>query len=151
MIREHRAAVKAIDWCSWQSNLLATGGGKIDGSIKIWNVYNGAKIKDLVCNDQVSGILWSDKNRELMSSHGDTKGKLTIWKYPSLVEIGRLEGHLDRILSIVASPNGEIVASLSADQTLRFWTCFKTDKKMTENGCSSPITTRALSRSQTIR
>ena len=25
VLKEHKAAVKAIDWCSWQNNLLATG------------------------------------------------------------------------------------------------------------------------------
>lgn len=38
---EHRAAVKAIDWCSWKSGLIATGSGRMDGSIKTWSIYQG--------------------------------------------------------------------------------------------------------------
>jgi cell division cycle protein 20 (cofactor of APC complex) len=37
ILREHKAAVKAIAWCPWQRNLLATGGGSLDKSIKFWN------------------------------------------------------------------------------------------------------------------
>lgn len=34
----HKAAVKALAWCPWQRNLLATGGGTTDKCIKFWNV-----------------------------------------------------------------------------------------------------------------
>jgi WD40 repeat protein len=34
----HKAAVKAIAWCPWQRNLLATGGGTTDKSMRFWNV-----------------------------------------------------------------------------------------------------------------
>lgn len=36
--------------------------------------------------------------------------------------------HRDRVLSIVASPDQEMVASSAADETLRIWHCFKVDK-----------------------
>lgn len=34
---EHRSAVKAIAWCPWKSNLLASGGGCQDRRIILWN------------------------------------------------------------------------------------------------------------------
>ena len=34
-LREHGAAVKALAWCPWQHNLLATGGGTADRHIKV--------------------------------------------------------------------------------------------------------------------
>ncbi len=33
----HSAAVKAMAWCPWQSNGLATGGGSNDRTIRFWN------------------------------------------------------------------------------------------------------------------
>ena len=39
---EHTAAVKALAWCPWQSNVLASGGGTADRSIKFWNVNTAA-------------------------------------------------------------------------------------------------------------
>ena len=38
---EHKAAIKAIDWCPWKSNLIVSGAGKADGSIKIWSIFQG--------------------------------------------------------------------------------------------------------------
>jgi WD40 repeat protein len=41
ILREHSAAVKAVAWCPLQKNLLATGGGTSDRSIKFWNTDTG--------------------------------------------------------------------------------------------------------------
>ena len=37
----HLAAVKAMAWCSWQSNGLAIGGGSNDRTIRLWNIDTG--------------------------------------------------------------------------------------------------------------
>ncbi|KAJ7460484.1 hypothetical protein B0H11DRAFT_2198962 [Mycena galericulata] len=39
--RNHTAAVKALAWCPWQRNLLASGGGLNDGTINLWNSATG--------------------------------------------------------------------------------------------------------------
>lgn len=41
-LNEHQAAVKALAWCPFQSNLLASGGGTADRCIKFWNTHTGA-------------------------------------------------------------------------------------------------------------
>lgn len=41
-LTEHQAAVKALAWCPFQSNLLASGGGTADRCIKFWNTHTGA-------------------------------------------------------------------------------------------------------------
>ena len=38
-----------------------------------------------------------------------------------------LEGHTSRILSLIMSPKGNPIVSLSADETIRFWNCFPVD------------------------
>jgi WD40 repeat protein len=40
-IAEHKAAVKALAWSPWKSNVLASGAGSNDKCIKIWNTVNG--------------------------------------------------------------------------------------------------------------
>lgn len=35
-IKGHKGAIKAMSWCPWRSNVLATGGGNNDQTIKIW-------------------------------------------------------------------------------------------------------------------
>ncbi|XP_054147646.1 cell division cycle protein 20 homolog [Melozone crissalis] len=40
----HQGAVKAVAWCPWQMNVLATGGSTIDRHICIWNVCSGDRL-----------------------------------------------------------------------------------------------------------
>ena len=37
-LQGHKAAVKALAWCPWQRNLLATGGGSTDKTMRFWNI-----------------------------------------------------------------------------------------------------------------
>lgn len=36
-LKHHKGAVKGLAWCPWKNNLLATGGGRRDGRIILWN------------------------------------------------------------------------------------------------------------------
>lgn len=38
---QHQAAVKALAWCPWQNNVLASGGGTADRTIRFWNCNSG--------------------------------------------------------------------------------------------------------------
>ena len=41
---------------------------------------------------QISGILWSEEHKELISGHGFSENQLTIWKYPSMNIVTQLTG-----------------------------------------------------------
>lgn len=124
---EHQAAVRALAWCPWQPNVLATGGGTADRCIKFWNVNNGALMDSIDSKSQVCALLWSSHYKELISAHGYANNQLTIWKYPSMVKQAELTGHTARVLQIAMSPDGSTVMSAAADETLRLWTCFMPD------------------------
>lgn len=49
----HCAAVKALAWCPFQSNLLASGGGTADRCIRFWNSHTGAQLNSIDTNSQV--------------------------------------------------------------------------------------------------
>lgn len=57
----HKAAVKALAWCPWQSNLLATGGGNDDGCIHFWNSTTGARVNSINTGSQVTSLKWSKR------------------------------------------------------------------------------------------
>lgn len=138
---QHQAAVKALDWCPWQTNVLASGGGTADRTIRFWNCNNGQCINSVNANSQVCAILWSKTYRELVSAHGFANNQLTIWKYPSLTKVAELTGHTNRILNLAMSPDGSTVLSAGADETLRMWKCFLPDpnkKKEHEKRSSRP-------------
>ncbi|CAM8976533.1 unnamed protein product [Rhodiola kirilowii] len=121
---DHTAAVKALAWCPFQSNLLASGGGGEDRSIKFWNTHTGACLNSVDTGSQVCALLWNKNERELLSSHGFTQNQLTLWKYPSMVKMAELTGHTSRVLFMAQSPDGCTVASAAGDETLRFWNVF---------------------------
>jgi cell division cycle protein 20 (cofactor of APC complex) len=130
VLREHTAAVKAVSWCPWQTNILATGGGTLDRQIKIWNMYNGALLQNHDTKSQVSAILWSKNYREIVSSHGYQQNQLTIWKYPEMTKVCDLLGHSNRVLGMTMAPDEDTLVSVGADETLRFWKCFAMDEKL---------------------
>jgi cell division cycle 20, cofactor of APC complex len=94
----HLAAVKALAWCPFQSNLLASGGGGADRCIKFWNTQTGSCLNSVDTGSQVCALLWNKNERELLSSHGFTQNQLTLWKYPSMVKMAELNGHTSRVL-----------------------------------------------------
>lgn len=121
---EHRAAVKALAWCPFQSNLLASGGGSAHCCIKFWNTHTRACLNTVDTHSQVCTLLWNKHERELLSSHGFSQKQLTLWKYPSMVKITELTGHTSRVLHLAESPDEYTVASAAGDETLRFWQVF---------------------------
>ncbi|GFP94293.1 cell division cycle 20.1 cofactor of apc complex [Phtheirospermum japonicum] len=125
-LEDHTAAVKALAWCPFQGNLLASGGGGTDRCIKFWNTHTGACLNSVDTGSQVCALLWNKHERELLSSHGFTQNQLTLWKYPSMVKMAELTGHTSRVLYMAQSPDGCTVASAAGDETLRFWNVFGT-------------------------
>jgi len=123
-LTEHRAAVKAVRWCPWQRNVLATGGGTADRQVCLWNAASGRLLMSADAESQVTGIAWGPQERELVTAHGYSRNQLSLWKYPSLVKTADLEGHGGRLLGLTQSPDGALVCSASADETLRFWRIF---------------------------
>ncbi|ONK80386.1 uncharacterized protein A4U43_C01F17100 [Asparagus officinalis] len=116
---DHMAAVKALAWCPFQSNLLASGGGGSDRCIKFWNTHTGACLNSI-----------------------DTRSQgFVLWKYPSMVKMAELTGHTSRVLFMAQSPDGCTVASAAGDETLRFWNVFGTPEvaKPVPKGNSVPF------------
>ena len=139
---DHKAAVKALAWCPWERNLLASGGGTADRTIKFWNSSNGALLNSVDTGSQVSSLLWSKSDKELLSSHGYSQNQLCLWKYPNMKKVKELTGHTDRVLHLAASPNGTTVVSAAADETLRFWNVFGSSngsKKSTSSNTRSRL------------
>ncbi|XXG85775.1 hypothetical protein AAC387_Pa11g0801 [Persea americana] len=91
---------------------------------------------------QVCSLLWSKREKELLSSHGPTQNQLTLWKYPSMVKIVELLGHTSRVLFQTRSPDSCMVASAAGDETLRIWNVFETPevaKLTTGTTCAGPF------------
>lgn len=124
ILKQHKAAVKALDWCPFHRGLLASGGGTADRTIKFWNSASGAMLNSIDTGSQVCSVVWSKHQRELCSSHGYSENQLILWKYPTMTKIKELTGHTARVLNMDISPDGASIVSAGADETLRFWNIF---------------------------
>jgi cell division cycle protein 20 (cofactor of APC complex) len=131
IIHDHQAAVKALAWCPWQRNVLASGGGSADRTIRIWNTAtsNPPSTKVIDTGSQVCAIQWNEHYKELVSSHGYSDNQLILWKYPTMTKIREFRGHTQRVLHMVKSPDGCTICTASADETIRFWDIFSCNGK----------------------
>ncbi|KAI4154746.1 MAG: hypothetical protein LQ340_001461 [Diploschistes diacapsis] len=121
----HKAAVKALSWCPWQSNLLATGGGSTDRTINFFNSTTGARVNSIDTGSQVTSLRWSSNYREIVSTGGFPDNSISIWAYPTLVRQIEIPAHETRILHSSLSPDGQILATAAADESLKFWKIFE--------------------------
>lgn len=167
----HKAAVKALSWCPWNMNLLATGGGSYDRHIHFWNTTSGARVNSIDTGSQVTSLRWSPHYREIVSSSGFPDNSLTIWSYPTLVRNIDIPAHESRVLHSCLSPGGQSLAtagkphltdlpqlsdyanifSSAADESLKFWKLFEKKPGATGPAGAGSSSKAAMVKQMTIR
>jgi cell division cycle protein 20 (cofactor of APC complex) len=135
-LNEHKAAVKALAWCPWKNNLLASGGGSSDRQIKIWDSIGGNCLNSVDSGSQVCALEWNKNDKELLSAHGYSQNQLILWRYADMSKMSEFYGHTGRVLGMCQSPDGANVVTAGADETLRFWSIFKSS--VTKTGKKNP-------------
>ncbi|ODV96079.1 hypothetical protein PACTADRAFT_49495, partial [Pachysolen tannophilus NRRL Y-2460] len=150
----HTAAVKALSWCPSQLSLLATGGGSADKKIHFWNTITGARVNTIDTGSQISSLSWGYANgigREICATHGYPDNSITMWAYPSLQKTGTVvNAHDSRILQSALSPDGLILGTVAADESLKFWKFFDLPKHKSESSSSLISEDRSLGKIMTI-
>jgi WD40 repeat protein len=160
ILEGHVSAVKALAWCPWKSKTLASGGGTQDRSIRLWNSTTGEVVEHVNTGSQVTSLLWSRNSRELLSAHGLERNHLAIWQVNhqarELANVAAIEhAHDSRILHMTLSPDGRTVATAAADESIKFWTLFRSScgngkgevakKPFDSNSNASPFSLRTKS------
>ncbi|KAG8231860.1 hypothetical protein J437_LFUL011765 [Ladona fulva] len=147
----HQAAVKALAWCPWQPNVLASGGGTADRCIRFWNCNMGTLLNTVDTRSQVCSLLWSTTYKELVSGHGFANNQIIIWKYPTMQKMAELTGHTARVLHLALSPDGTTVVSAGADETLRVWKCFQVDPAAAKKAATAASSSTSSSVSNILK
>lgn len=105
---------------------MVSGGD--DHGIKIWELQRGKCIKTFQGNSNAVYAITHGQHNLLASAHEDQTIKLWNINLNSPQDLSSdlqpsqvLRGHSDRVLSIAFSPNVQILASASADRTIRLW------------------------------
>ncbi|KAH7263416.1 WD40-repeat-containing domain protein [Fusarium tricinctum] len=66
----HGAAVKAIAFCPWRRELVATGGGSNDKCIHFFHTPSGAALATISVSAQVTSLIWNTTRREIAATFG---------------------------------------------------------------------------------
>ncbi|XP_051498786.1 cell division cycle protein 20 homolog B [Apus apus] len=119
----HSSAVKAVNWCPWQSKVLATGGGMKDGILRVWDINREKIIQSTATGSQICSLLWLPKTSELMTGQGLPGNQIKIWTYPILKNSSELYGHKGRVLHVAMSPDQSRLFSVAADGIACLWKC----------------------------
>ncbi|KAH0135866.1 hypothetical protein KCU67_g16222, partial [Aureobasidium melanogenum] len=95
---------------------------------------------------------WSTSYKELVSSSGFPDNSLSIWSYPTLVKNVEIPAHESRVLHSCLSPDGQMLATAAADESLKFWKVFEKKAGASSAGASGAASAKAsLSKTTTIR
>ncbi|KAL0979876.1 hypothetical protein UPYG_G00191020 [Umbra pygmaea] len=122
------SAVKALAWCPCQKDMIATGGGRSDTVLRIWDIQSGVCVDSAQTNSQVCSVVWSVKRNVLFTGHGFPHHHITCWSpSPSLEQAYQLHGHMGRVLHLALSPSETTLLSAGADHLGHIWNTVSVD------------------------
>lgn len=123
----HKAAVKAISWSPLSPNLLVSGGGTADKTVKLWdvNLINSSRsssclIKSVDYGSQVCNLRWLRSNK-ILSTHGYSKDDIRLSQISSFKIERHFLGHKSRVIHFSCSEDERYFVSGSSDSTINFW------------------------------
>ncbi|XP_031792858.1 cell division cycle protein 20 homolog B [Sarcophilus harrisii] len=122
-VLHHSTSVKAMNWCPWQSEILAVGGGMKDGHLHVWDINRENSIQSPCTKSQICSLIWLPKTKEIATGHGTPRNEVTLWSCPVLTQSGRFFDHRGRVLHLALSPDQSKIFSVAADGTACMWKC----------------------------
>lgn len=124
--QEHEAAVKGLCWNPRRRHVLATGGGRLDRTLKQWSAVSGRLLSSTCLDGAISGIHFSDFSEEVVASVGKN---LNLYSTSDMKLCKQLSGHTAKLHGLVLSPCGTTVCTYGGDEALRFWKVFQAPEK----------------------
>lgn len=121
ILRGHESAIKALDWCPWKANILGTGGGAKDKTIRFWDIHSGKAVGTTRVESQVCSLAYLKRYKEIVTSHGFQENDLKIWQANEMKLVSSFGSHDSRVLHTAISPDECSMVSLGADDSLKFW------------------------------
>ncbi|PAX51638.1 serine/threonine protein kinase [Brunnivagina elsteri CCALA 953] len=141
----HTKAVKSVVFSPDSKYLVS---GSWDKTVKIWDVETGTKINTLTGHkQQVSAVAFSPDGLYVASASFDKT--VCIWKLEQALSskakipsnpASIISGHTWAVLAVAFSPNGEILATGSDDNTIKLWEIKTGQEIATLSGHSWSIT-----------
>jgi WD40 repeat protein/serine/threonine protein kinase len=149
---EHRGLVRTIELDDGPATSLALSGGRAltghtNGKVVLWDIDRAEKIATVQRNE---ANIWAvaftgDPNRFATASHD---WKVTLWDArQASAPLQVLDGHENSVQSLAYSPQRLLLASGSADRTVRVWDLDTLTLKRSYSGPRDFVTSVAFSQS----
>jgi WD40 repeat protein len=141
----HEAGVNSVMF-SPDGTIIASASG--DQTIKLWSVASGDVLDTLTGHTSVvSSAVFSPDGYTIISAscalidndNTCTQGEIKLWDVANAQDRTTFSGHEDGVLGVTFSPDGKILASASADQTINLWDVTSGDILATLSGHSDQI------------
>lgn len=135
---EMTGQVRAVAVSRNQATAAAAGDA---GVLKFWNLGNGADRLQITGHDTpVHALEFHPDNARIASA--DAAGTIRLWRLP--VEPFPVTGHTADVVTTAAAPNGQFVATGSADMSVRFWNPQNANILRNLTGHTAPVTDVAI-------
>lgn len=116
----HIGSVKVMTFASPNGQILASGSD--DTTVKLWDSSTGACRHTLkVHSGPISALAFSPCDGRLLASVADGDLTIRLWDTSMGVLKVTLQGHSKDIRSIIFSPDGQLLVTISRDDTIRIW------------------------------
>ncbi len=116
-LKGHAERIQTLAF-SPDGTILASG--SFDTTVKMWDVAAGKEIATLWHLNPVESVVFSHDGNTLVSAELD-ESMIRLWNSARGIEIGTLEGHERGVYTLAYSPDTNILASGSWDETVRLW------------------------------
>ena len=119
---EHEDFVSALSVSSDGSLLATSAGGTVDGNfiplVNVWDTASGKALAKLKPADVCTALNFSPGSHLLAGGSGN---QVILWDADTQQQTAVLQGHTDRVDAIAFSPDGKLLATAAADNTVRIW------------------------------
>ncbi len=115
----HQEAISALA-VSPTTNVIATGAGFSDRTIKLWKAETGEAIGELTGNQAWVPDLAFSPDGTLLASAGSDQ-TIRLWDTKTWAAVATLRGHEDELYCLAFSPDGRRLISGDKDGSLRLW------------------------------
>ncbi|OHT11215.1 WD repeat protein [Tritrichomonas foetus] len=126
--QEHSAAIRALAFSPTADNIIATGGGTSDKTIKMWDINTGETIYSIDTGSQVCNLFWNEDYNEIFSTHGFSQNHLALWRGSDLSPVAQFYEHKQRVLFMANSPDNSKVATAAPNDGVQIWQMFPSQR-----------------------